>query len=137
MKNASYTISDDLRIEPGRRIDLQKDYDPGYNGNYTKKEETGEALAAGIRLLAELQDKLYAQNTYALLIVLQALDAAGKDSTIKHVMSGVNPQGSRSRVLRNPAQKNSTTIISGGIPGPCREGVTSGSSTARTTKRCW
>ena len=58
-----------------------------------KKEETEEALEQGIRLLAEQQDKSYAQNTYALLIILQALDAAGKDRTIKHVMSGVNPQG--------------------------------------------
>ena len=103
MKNASYNLSDDLRIEPGRHIDLQKDYDPGYNGKYTKKEETGEALAEGIRSLAELQDKLYAQNTYALLIILQALDAAGKDSTIKHVMSGVNPQGVEVTGFKEPS----------------------------------
>jgi PPK2 family polyphosphate:nucleotide phosphotransferase len=93
MKNEIKILLDELRVEPGRQIDLLKDYDPGYTGNFMKKEETGEALEQGIRLLAEQQDKLYAQNTYALLIILQALDAAGKDSTIKHVMSGVNPQG--------------------------------------------
>jgi polyphosphate kinase 2 (PPK2 family) len=93
MKNEIKILLDELRVTPGRQIDLLKDYDPGYTGNFMKKEETGEALEQGIRLLAEQQDKLYAQNTYALLIILQALDAAGKDSTIKHVMSGVNPQG--------------------------------------------
>ena len=93
MKNEIKILLDELRVEPGRHIDLLRDYDPGYTGNFMKKEETGEALEQGIRLLAEQQDKLYAQNTYALLIILQALDAAGKDSTIKHVMSGVNPQG--------------------------------------------
>ena len=60
---------------------------------FRKKMKLKRPLSQGIQLLAEHQDKLYAQNTYALLIVLQALDAAGKDSTIKHVMSGVNPQG--------------------------------------------
>ena len=93
MKNEIKILLDELRVEPGRHIDLLRDYDPGYTGNFIKKGETGDALEQGIRLLAEQQDKLYAQNTYALLIILQALDAAGKDSTIKHVMSGVNPQG--------------------------------------------
>jgi PPK2 family polyphosphate:nucleotide phosphotransferase len=93
MNNEMHKMLDKLRVEPGRKIDLFRDFDPSYTGNFLKKEETDEALAQGIRLLAEQQDKLYAQNTYALLIILQALDAAGKDSTIKHVMSGVNPQG--------------------------------------------
>ncbi|MFA5347853.1 MAG: polyphosphate kinase 2 family protein [Methanoregula sp.] len=82
-----------LRVTPGKKIDLRRDYDPGYTGNFMSKEDAEETLAAGIRLLAQLQDKLYAQNTYAVLIIFQALDAAGKDSTIKHVMSGVNPTG--------------------------------------------
>ncbi len=93
MKNDVRTIPDELRVRPGRHVDLLKDYDPGYTGSFSKKEETEEFLAQGLALLEEQQDKLYAQNTYALLIVLQALDAAGKDSTVKHVMSGVNPQG--------------------------------------------
>ena len=135
MKNEIKILLDELRVEPGRQIDLLRDYDPGYTGNFMKKEETGDALEQGIRLLAEQQDRLYAQNTYALLIILQALDAAGKDSTIKHVMSGVNPRVSRSRVSRCPAQRNSIMITCGGIPGSCRGGVTSGFSTARTMKR--
>jgi PPK2 family polyphosphate:nucleotide phosphotransferase len=93
MKKEMNKIPDELRVEPGRHIDLLKDYDPGYTGNFSKKEDTEEFLAQGLTKLGEQQDKLYAQNTYTLLIILQALDAAGKDSTIKHVMSGVNPQG--------------------------------------------
>jgi PPK2 family polyphosphate:nucleotide phosphotransferase len=86
-------ILESLRVQPGKKIDLRNDYDPGCIGHFISKEDTEATTAAGIRLLAEQQDKLYAQNTYALLIILQAMDAAGKDSTIKHVMSGVNPQG--------------------------------------------
>jgi PPK2 family polyphosphate:nucleotide phosphotransferase len=103
MKNSSFNLHDDLRVEPGRHIDLLKDYDPGYTGNFVKNEKTGEALEQGIRFLAEQQDMLYAQNTYGLLIILQALDAAGKDSTIKHVMSGVNPQGVEVTGFKEPS----------------------------------
>ena len=86
-------MSDAFMVPPGKKIDLLKDYDSRYVGRFIKKGDTEGVGAEGIRLLAEQQDKLYAQNTYALLIILQAMDAAGKDSTIKHVMSGVNPQG--------------------------------------------
>jgi PPK2 family polyphosphate:nucleotide phosphotransferase len=84
---------DSLKVPPGKKIDLRNDYDPGSVGQFMSKDDAVETTAADIRLLAQQQDKLYAQNTYALLIILQAMDAAGKDSTIKHVMSGVNPQG--------------------------------------------
>lgn len=77
--------------KPGKKIKL-KDFDPGFTGEF-KKKEAREYLEAGIEELARYQDVLYAQNTYALLLIFQAMDAAGKDSTIKHVMSGVNPQG--------------------------------------------
>jgi len=86
-------ILESLQVTPGRKIDLRSDYDPCYTGNFMSKDDAEDTLAAGIRLLAQQQDKLYAQNTYAVLIIFQALDAAGKDSTIKHVMSGVNPTG--------------------------------------------
>ena len=82
-----------LMVPPGKKIDLLKDYDPGFVGQFMAKDDAERAGAGGIRLLAEQQDKLYAQDNYSVLIVLQAMDAAGKDSTIKHVMSGVNPQG--------------------------------------------
>ncbi|NWF59601.1 MAG: polyphosphate kinase 2 family protein [Fischerella sp.] len=78
-------------VRPGSKIKI-KDFDPGYKGDFQKGEAL-EILQLGIKELAKYQDMLYAQDTYALLIILQALDAAGKDSTIKHVMSGINPQG--------------------------------------------
>jgi PPK2 family polyphosphate:nucleotide phosphotransferase len=82
-----------FRVAPGARVRLPRDFDPGFHGDYIKKRDAGEALARGIAQIAQYQDRLAAQSTYAVLVVLQALDAAGKDGTIKHVMSGVNPQG--------------------------------------------
>jgi PPK2 family polyphosphate:nucleotide phosphotransferase len=95
-----------FRVPPGTKIDLRNDYDPGDAGHFISKEDAVEATAAGIRLLAEQQDQLYAQNTYALLIVFQAMDAAGKDSTIKHVMSGVNPQGVQVTSFKVPSAED-------------------------------
>ena len=80
-------------VPPGARISLKKDYDPGYKGDYPDKKRAAAKLQEGIEQLAQYQDQLYAQDSYALLLVFQAMDAAGKDGTIKHVMSGVNPQG--------------------------------------------
>jgi PPK2 family polyphosphate:nucleotide phosphotransferase len=80
------------RIEDGSKFRL-RDFDPGDTGEIDSKEEAERLLATGIASLAELQDELYAQNHWALLLIFQAMDAAGKDSIIKHVMSGVNPQG--------------------------------------------
>ena len=96
-------LLDVLRVQPGKKIDLKKDYDPGFTGKWMNKEEAKETLAEGIQMLAEMQDKLWAQNQYALLMVLQALDAAGKDGTIKHVMSGVNPQGVDVHSFKGPS----------------------------------
>ncbi|MBW4565131.1 MAG: polyphosphate kinase 2 family protein [Mojavia pulchra JT2-VF2] len=80
-------------VKPGSKISLAKQYDPAYKGIYQQKTDAEGKLQADIQRLVHYQDILYAQNTYALLIIFQAMDAAGKDSTIKHVMSGVNPQG--------------------------------------------
>jgi len=70
-----------------------KEYDPASTGRFKDKEEAAKKLADDVEKLTALQDVLYAQNNYALLIIVQAMDAAGKDGVIKHVMSGVNPQG--------------------------------------------
>ena len=72
-----------------------KDHDPADTGALSGKDKprAQEMLAEGIRVLAEMQDKLYAQNRWSILLIFQAMDAAGKDGVIKHVMSGVNPQG--------------------------------------------
>src|SRR6516165_7482546 len=82
-----------LRVEPGSKVKLARDFDPGYKASYLKKKEGAGILAAGVTLLQEYQARLAAQDTYGVLVCLQALDAAGKDGTIRHVMSGVNPQG--------------------------------------------
>ena len=82
-----------FRVEPGAKVNLRKDHDPAFHGSYVKRKDAAGALAQGVVQLAEYQDRLAAQATYSVLVVLQALDAAGKDGTIKHVMSGVNPQG--------------------------------------------
>ncbi len=76
-----------------QNISLQQDYNPADKADFLEKAEGQKRLQTGIKTLAEYQNVLYAQNTYALLIIFQAMDAAGKDSTIKHVMSGINPQG--------------------------------------------
>ena len=96
-------LYDLLFVPPGRKISLKKDYDPGFTGDLVKKNEAKKLLADGITQLAEYQNKLYAQNTYAVLIVFQAMDAAGKDSVIKHVMSGVNPQGTQVYSFKAPS----------------------------------
>jgi PPK2 family polyphosphate:nucleotide phosphotransferase len=81
-----------FRVEPGRHVRLPRDFDPA--GVRTRsKAETRKLLAEGVELLAEYQSRLAAQDTYSLLVIIQAIDAAGKDGTIRHVMSGVNPQG--------------------------------------------
>ncbi len=81
-----------ITARPGKRIRL-KDFDPGWTGSLVNEKDAAPLLAEGIRRLAKQQSKLYAQDTRALLLVFQAMDAAGKDGTISHVMSGVNPQG--------------------------------------------
>ncbi len=82
-----------LRVKPGSKVNLAKDFDPGYKAGFLKKKDGKRLLRTGIALLADYQRRLAAQDTYGVLVCLQALDAGGKDGTIRHVMSGVNPQG--------------------------------------------
>jgi PPK2 family polyphosphate:nucleotide phosphotransferase len=82
-----------LRVKPGSKVNLARDFDPGYKADFLKKKDGAELLETGIAMLAEYQARLAAQDTYGVLVCLQALDAGGKDGTIRHVMSGVNPQG--------------------------------------------
>lgn len=86
-------ILDRLIVPPGRKVSLKKDFDPAWVPPKLNKQQAAKMLADGIQLLAEYQDKLYAQDNWALLVIFQAMDAAGKDGAIKHVMSGLNPQG--------------------------------------------
>ena len=85
-----------------------KDIDPGDTLNLTSEDKprAKEALAMGIEALAELQDMLYAQDNWAVLLIFQAMDAAGKDGAIKHVMSGVNPQGCQVFSFKSPSSED-------------------------------
>lgn len=82
-----------FRVEPGSKVSLGRDFEPDFKGTIQSKKRGRKLLEGGIELLAEYQSRLYAQHTHGVLVVLQALDAAGKDGTIRHVMTGVNPQG--------------------------------------------
>ena len=97
------SFSKPFRVADGKKFRL-KDHDPGETLDFTGKDKprAKEALAAGVQALSELQDKLYAQDQWAVLLVFQAMDAAGKDGVIKHVMSGVNPQGCEVHSFKAP-----------------------------------
>src|SRR4051794_31673347 len=82
-----------LRVTPGTTVHLAKDFDPRYKADFVKKKDGADLLTTGVRILADYQARLAAQDTYGVLVCLQALDAGGKDGAIRHVMSGVNPQG--------------------------------------------
>ena len=95
-----------FRITNGQHFQL-KNYDPGDTAGLKKnKTEASELLQRGIHWLAQEQDMLYAQDRWSLLLVFQAMDAAGKDGTIKHVMSGVNPQGVQVFSFKQPSQED-------------------------------
>lgn len=88
----------------GKKLDL-RDHPTDATGNYKSKDEAVRDLEKNVKRLSELQDTLYAQNVHALLIIIQAMDAAGKDSVIKHVMSGINPQGCQVFSFKQPSQE--------------------------------
>ena len=81
-----------LRVKPGSKVRLSDDYDPAFTAGLSKKDGP-EQLQLSVDMLSEYQARLAAQDTYGVLLVLQGIDAAGKDGTIRHVMNGVNPQG--------------------------------------------
>ena len=96
-----------IRVTSGKKFRLQ-DHDPAWEGDVKlpktqRKEHAKEILTSATSALAQAQDLLYASDSYALLIVFQAMDAAGKDGTIKHVMSGVNPQGCQVFSFKHPS----------------------------------
>jgi PPK2 family polyphosphate:nucleotide phosphotransferase len=91
-----------FRVTDGPNFSL-KDFDPAETLGLKSKEHAQETLVYGIARLCDLQEKLYAQDRWAILVVLQAMDAAGKDSTIKHVMSGLNPQGCSVSSFKEPS----------------------------------
>jgi len=101
-------LANPFRVTKGKNFRL-KDVDPDDTLDFTKeadKPTAKEALAMGVTALAELQDKLYAQDKWAVLLIFQAMDAAGKDGAIKHVMSGVNPQGCEVYSFKSPSAED-------------------------------
>jgi PPK2 family polyphosphate:nucleotide phosphotransferase len=97
-----------FRVTKGKNFRL-KDFDPDDTLDFTKeadKPKSKEALAMVVSALAELQDKLYAQDKWAVLLMFQAMDAAGKDGAIKHVMSGINPQGCQVYSFKSPSAED-------------------------------
>lgn len=98
-------FSKDYRVESGKDFKL-KHFDPASTAHIHSKEHAEELLAKGISEMTEFQDKLYAQGRWALLLIFQAMDAAGKDGTIKHVMSGVNPQGCQVFSFKQPSSED-------------------------------
>jgi PPK2 family polyphosphate:nucleotide phosphotransferase len=91
-------------VPPGKKIELA-DYDPGYTAGFKDKAAAKAALLEDVSELAQMQDIFWASKKYALIVIFQALDAAGKDSTIEHVMSGVNPQGVTVYSFKAPSEE--------------------------------
>lgn len=104
---AARAFSTPYRVTDGRKFRL-KDIDPADTGKLTSEDKprAKEALQTGIEALAELQDMLYAQDRWSVLLIFQAMDAAGKDGAIKHVMSGVNPQGCQVASFKAPSAED-------------------------------
>jgi PPK2 family polyphosphate:nucleotide phosphotransferase len=99
-------IVEPFHVKPGSKVSLKHDFDPDQKMRHVHKNDADEILHQGIEQLAEYQARLAAEGTRALLVVLQALDAAGKDGTIRHVMSGVNPQGVDVRGFKVPSSED-------------------------------
>src|SRR2546421_3853621 len=102
LAKTSGKLAEPYRITEGERFRL-KDFDPADTGKLHSKEAAAEMLDDGVKLLSRMQEKLYAQDRWALLLIFQAMDAAGKDGAIKHVMSGVNPQGCEVHSFKSPS----------------------------------
>ena len=93
-----------FRVEDGKKFRL-KDIETTDTRGIKSKERATELLLQGVQRLRELQDRLYAQDCWSVLLIFQAMDAAGKDGTIKHVMSGINPQGCQVFSFKAPSNE--------------------------------
>ena len=129
----------EYRVKPDSQLNLDN-RNPDDTGEYKNTDQGKEkAKAVTVQLigrLGELQQRLYANGNRAVLIVLQGMDTSGKDGTIKHVMSGVNPQGCRVATFKAPSNSELAHDFSGAFITRCQPRARSGSSTDRTTKTC-
>ena len=98
---------DRFRVRPGTRVRMT-DYDPADSSPYRDRAEAEGQLEQELARIAELQDRLYAEDRWALLLIFQAMDGAGKDSVIKHVLRGLNPQGSHAVAFKAPVHRRSS-----------------------------
>lgn len=96
------SLAKDYRIVKGSKFQL-KDINPGDTGKLKSDQHAEDLLAGSVKLMSEMQKKLYAQDRWSLLLIFQAMDAAGKDGTISHVMSGINPQGCQVTSFKSPS----------------------------------
>jgi polyphosphate kinase 2 (PPK2 family) len=123
------------RVEPGERVSLAT-IDPDETERYRKKKDVAKELEKQRRRIQGLQARLYAENERGLLIVLQAMDTGGKDGTIKHVFTGVNPQGCRVSSFKTPSAEESNHDFLWRYHKSAPARVGSASSTAPTTRTC-
>ena len=97
-----------LRVRPGTKVTVSEDFDPTYKADFIAERDRDALLTESVQLLASYQMRLAAQGTHGVLLCLQGLDGSGKDGTIRHVMSGVNPQGVRVTSFKEPSQEENT-----------------------------
>jgi len=122
---------DEYRVRPGEAVDLAQQ--PTLVATLCKSDKQCAArLQKQVEHLSDLQQLLYAANRQAVLLIFRAMDAAGKDGAIQHVMSGVNPQGCQVFSFK----RNCSMIFCGAPRATCPSAGASASSTARTTKKC-
>ena len=114
-----------FRVKPGSKVRLPHDFDPERSSGLGAPRMPKRLLAQGVELLADYQARLAAQDTYGLLVVLQAMDAAGKDGTIRHVMSGVNPQGVSVHSFKVPVRRGPRPRLPVALPAGCRSAARS------------
>ena len=107
-----------LQVKPGSHVNLAHDFAPDFKAGVKRKKDGVALLEEGIGLMCEYQARLAAQETWGVLVVLQALDAAGKDGTIRHVMSGVNPQGVSVSGFKVPSAEEARSRLPLALPAP-------------------
>jgi polyphosphate kinase 2 (PPK2 family) len=125
-----------LRVKPGEKLKLSK-IDPAYRGKHESEVAAKEETERYIKKLARQQTLLYADDKRSVLVVLQAMDASGKDGTIKHVFSGVNPQGVDVASFKQPTPLELAHDFLWRVHAKRRKPARSSFSIGRTTKTCW
>ena len=127
--------SKDFRVREGDEVNLKK-WPTIIDPVYKSTKDYQELLEEHVAQLSAMQQLHYASDRHAVLLIFQAMDAAGKDGAIRHVMSGVNPQGCQVFSFKHPAPSSCSTIFSGAPPAICRNAAGSPSSTDPIMRRC-